>query len=100
MDDSKHTRLTELTTVEEAFESLRKENLRVIKGNIDLREGDKYLSLFVSDLNVKLKGQEQEIKSFVTTIMLLQDDKRNQPEKKLTTTWHSIQYLHLILNPE
>ena len=54
VNDDKHTRLTELTAVEEAFESLRKENLRIIKENIDLRERDKYLSLIVSDSNVKL----------------------------------------------
>ena len=54
VNDDKHTILTELTAVEEAFESLRKENLRIIKENIDLRERDKYLSLIVSDSNVKL----------------------------------------------
>ena len=54
VNDDKHTKLTALTAVEEAFESLRKENLRIIKENIDLRERNKYLSLIVSDSNVKL----------------------------------------------
>ena len=39
-----------------------------MKENIDLRERDKYLLLIMSDLSVKLKDQEQEIKSLITAI--------------------------------
>ena len=76
--------------LEEAFDGLKKENLNVMKENIDLRERNKYLSLIMSDLNVK-KDQEQEIRSLITAIKLLQDDnKQKQPEDRQTAFWHTI----------
>ena len=68
VNDSNHTKLNELTVLEEALDGLKKENFKVMKENIDLREKDKYLSLIMSDLSVKLKDQEQEIKSLITAI--------------------------------
>ena len=47
MNDTKHTRLNELTVLEQAVDGLKKENLKVMKENIDLRERDKYLSLII-----------------------------------------------------
>ena len=91
VNDSQHTRLNDLTVLEEALDGLKKENLKVMKENIDLRERDKYLSLIMSDLSVKLKDQEQEIKSVIAAIKLLQDDdKQNQPEDRQTAFWHTI----------
>ncbi len=88
---SKNTRLNELTVLEEALDGLKKENLKVMKENIDLRVRYKYLSLIMSDLSVKLKDQEQKIKSLITAIKLLQDDdKQNQPEDRQTAFWHTI----------
>ena len=43
VNDSKHTRLNDLTVLEEALDGLKKENLKVMKENIDLRERDKYI---------------------------------------------------------
>jgi hypothetical protein len=94
VSDNKHRRLNELTMFEEALEGLNKENLKVIKENIDLQERDKYLSLIMSDLSVELKDQEQEIKRLITAIKLLQGDnkqnKQNQQEDRQTTSWHTI----------
>ncbi len=77
---------------EEAFDGLKKENLKVMKENIDLREGDKYLSIIMSDLSVKLKDQDQEIKSLTIAIKLLlqHDNKQSQPEDRQTAPWHTI----------
>jgi cell division protein FtsB len=89
VSDNKHRRLNELTMFEEALEGLNKENLKVIKENIDLQERDKYLSLIMSDLSVELKDQEQEIKSLIAAIKLLQDDnKQNKQEDR--QTYHTI----------
>ena len=40
VSDNKHRRLNELTMFEEALDGLKKENLEVMKENIDLRERD------------------------------------------------------------
>ncbi|XP_028419141.1 uncharacterized protein LOC114544845 [Dendronephthya gigantea] len=90
MKDIKHARLNELSVFEEAFEVLKKENLKVMKENIDLRERDKHLSLIMSDLSIKVKEQELEIKSLVTAIKLLQDDsKKNHPDVQSAPTTQS-----------